>query len=226
LAKYASSEQAKFIVAETVFGMDGDCLDIEPLKQMAQDHNAFVYLDEAHATGLFGENGYGLACGFKEGVVMGTFSKAIGGSGAYIACSNQVKRYLINKCTGFIYSTAPSPAAIGAATAAWKLIPQLNKQRTYIQHLGTTLRQACQGLGLNTGLSSTHIIPIVVGSEENAISLKKHLLNNGLLSSAIRPPTVPPNTARVRITLASTHTEENITRLISALESWKPTAPL
>ena len=226
LEKHANTTQPKFIVAETVFGMDGDALDMTQLVPLAQRHNAFVYLDEAHATGVVGPNGYGLCSGWMKrdgehiGIAMGTFSKALGCSGAYIACSHAMKNYLLNKCTGFIFSTAPSPAVIGSVSAALHLLPSLHDERTKLLKTAQAFREFCHTLGLDTGSSTTHIIPILVGQESNALALKQHLLERGCLVSAIRPPTVPPNTSRIRIALSSRHGADAIRQLQSALTRW------
>jgi 8-amino-7-oxononanoate synthase len=212
----------RFIVAETVFGMDGDVIDMPALAALADEFNAFLYLDEAHATGVMGRDGYGLASGHiaGRGIAMGTFSKAIGVSGAYIACSKVVRDFLVNRCTGFIYSTANSPAVIGAVHAAWKLLPALGQRREVLMQQAQALRTRLQALGFDTGASTTHIVPIIVGGNDEAVALKHWLLQRGLVTSAIRPPTVPPNTARVRIALSSLHGASQIDALVDALAQW------
>lgn len=222
LSKYHHDPRPKFIITETVFGMDGDMIDIAALADLADTFDAFLYLDEAHATGLFGHNGHGLACGWigKRGLAMGTFSKALGTSGAYIACSNTVRDYLINRCSGFIYSTAPSPAVIGAAHAAWQACAQMTIPRTKLLQRAQDLRAHLQALGFNIGLSRTHIIPIIVGEASAALDLKAWLLNKNILVSAIRPPSVPAHTARIRIALSTTHEDTHIKALIDALTHW------
>ncbi|MDP3428118.1 MAG: aminotransferase class I/II-fold pyridoxal phosphate-dependent enzyme, partial [Humidesulfovibrio sp.] len=128
LQKFAGDPRPKFILSETVFGMDGDMADVAGLQALALRSGALLYLDEAHATGVFGANGYGLAEAVDLApttVVMGTLSKALGVSGGYVACSALVRDYLINKAGGFIFSTAPSPLVLGAALCAWELLPGL-----------------------------------------------------------------------------------------------------
>jgi 8-amino-7-oxononanoate synthase len=213
----------RFIVAETVFGMDGDMIDMPALAALADEFDAFLYLDEAHATGVMGRDGYGLASGHiaGRGIAMGTFSKAIGVSGAYIACSNVVRDFLVNRCTGFIYSTANSPAVIGAVHAAWKRLPALAQRREALMQQAQLLRTRLQSLGFDTGASTTHIVPVMVGANDEAVALKHWLHARGILASAIRPPTVPPKTARVRIALSTLHTPAQIYALVSALHDWK-----
>ena len=226
LLKHKDSAQPKFIIAETVFGMDGDEADVPTLKRLALEHQAMLYLDEAHATGVAGPKGYGLCSGQMMhegqsiGIAMGTFSKALGASGAYIACSHAVKDYLLNRCTGFIFSTAPSPGVVGAVSAALSLLPSLQDERDALMQTAADLRHFCHSLGLDTGSSTTHIVPILVGEESRAIALKEHLKASQCLVSAIRPPTVPPNTARIRIALSVRHKQNALDALKAGLSSW------
>lgn len=226
LERDAALPGARFIVSETVFGMDGDRLDMAALAEIADRHAAFVYLDEAHATGVLGPQGHGLAAGWmrggkrSRGVAMGTFSKGIGAAGAYVACSIAVRDYLLSRCGGFIYSTAPSPAVIGAVQAAWEMLPQMEAQRLQLQERAADLRERVRALGYDTGTSQTHIVPLVVGDEARALALQGFLLQRGLLTSAVRPPTVPPGTARVRIALSVSHQPEQVDALLAALAEW------
>lgn len=227
LEAHQHEERPKFIVAETVFGMDGDAIDMAAMAALADEFDVFLYLDEAHATGVMGTHGYGLTSGHMQhdkqarGVAMGTFSKALGASGAYIACSTAVRDYLVNRCTGFIYSTALSPAVIGAVQAAWERLPQMDAERARLMQTAQSLRERVHALGFDTGNSSTHIVPLIVGTEAAALDLKAWLLEHGIVSSAIRPPTVPPHTARIRIALSVTHGETQINALVDALAAWK-----
>lgn len=230
LAKHAESTQPKIIVTETVFGMEGDLLPIHALAEIALLHKAVVYLDEAHATGVWGPQGRGLgALGspaidalktMGHWVVMGTFSKAVGVSGAYIACSEVFKQYLVNRCTGFVYSTAPSPFVIGAVAKALEIIPQMEEQRAALHLAAEQLRTQVHALGFDTGLSNTHIVPLVVGSADACLELKNHLQEAGIRTSAVRPPTVPPNAARVRMALNTGHSTELFGQLLECLNQW------
>lgn len=234
LSKHQESSQPKIIVSETVFGMEGDLLPIEQLAELALQHKAVVYLDEAHATGVWGPEGRGLGAiqhpaidalkTLGHWVIMGTFSKAVGVSGAYIACSEIFKHYLVNRCTGFVYSTAPSPFVIGAVSKALKIIPDLNKERGMLQTAADTLRQRVHELGFDTGLSNTHIVPLLVGNNNACLELKAHLQQAGIRTSAVRPPTVPPNAARVRLALNTGHSQMVYAQLHQALSHWKVSA--
>ncbi|WP_143688782.1 aminotransferase class I/II-fold pyridoxal phosphate-dependent enzyme [Wolbachia endosymbiont of Laodelphax striatellus] len=222
LTKFKNDLRPKFIVTETIFGMDGDIAPIEKIFALSKEHEAFLYLDEAHATGIVGHNGYGLSTSINlqeiPHLILGTFSKALGCFGAYVACSNIVKNYLINKCPGFIYSTSLSPMVIGAAAKAWDLVQHFADQRQALSFKAANLRSNLQNLGFNTGNSVTHIIPIILGDENTVMSAKEKLLKQGLIVSAIRPPTVPPRTSRLRIALNVNHTESNLDYLVHVLQ--------
>ncbi|GAA4325663.1 8-amino-7-oxononanoate synthase [Pigmentiphaga soli] len=208
-----------FIVTESVFSMDGDRVDVARLADLADRHGAFLYLDEAHATGVLGEGGMGLA-GLAPGRVdlaMGTFSKALGSFGAYVAGSQALCDYLVNACSGLIYTTALPPPVLGAIDAALDLIPSLDAERERLAASGRRLRAALQGMGVDTGASSTHIVPAIVGDETRALALSAALEAAGLLAVAIRPPTVPAGTSRLRIALSAAHTEGDLARLLNAL---------
>ncbi|MCQ8895131.1 aminotransferase class I/II-fold pyridoxal phosphate-dependent enzyme [Limnobacter humi] len=230
LNKHRGSEQPKIIVTETVFGMEGDLLLVEELAELALGHRAVVYLDEAHATGVWGPEGRGLGAlqtpaiealkAMGHWVVMGTFSKGVGVSGAYIACSAVLKHYLLNRSTGFVYSTAPSPFVVGAIGKALELIPALEPDRQTLQTNAQALRDMLHAMGFNTGLSNTHIVPVLVGQASHALALKDHLLQLGIRASAIRPPTVPPHTARVRLALNTGHHGLHVHALVEALRHW------
>ncbi len=209
----------RFILTESVFSMDGDRADVARLAALAERYQAFVYLDEAHATGVLGPAGMGLA-GLAPGGVdlaMGTFSKALGGFGAYVAGSRALCDYLVNACSGFIYTTALPPAVLGAMDAALDLVPTLDAERARLAASGERLRLALRGLGVDTGDSSTQIVPAIVGDEARALALAAALEQRGLLAVAIRPPTVPAGTSRLRIALSAAHRDADIDQLIDGL---------
>lgn len=221
LNKYLPLDNPKFIIAETVYGMDGDRLDIKKIVELASQHKALLYLDEAHATGLFGSQGYGLSTevDFKAvvHVIMGTFSKALGGSGAYIACSEIIYQYLMNRCSGFIYSTASSPMIVGAMQKAWNLVPSYQPQVLKMFELAKHFRNKLKQLKYDTGASSTHIIPIIYSEPNKGLELKQKLADNNILVSFIQYPTVPKNQPRLRVALNIHHNKQDIDRLLSFL---------
>lgn len=212
----------KFIVTETLFGMDGDQIEIEEIVLLAKKSASFLYLDEAHATGIIGKTGYGLSTNLDLSniphLIMGTFSKALGGSGGYIACNHLLKNYLVNTCKGFIYTTASSPGVIGAAIKAWQMIPSLSAKREHLKNLGHVLRQELQILGFDIGSSISHIVPIIIKDENLAITIQRTLLQNKIIVSYVRPPTVPPGSSRLRFALNCSHTLEDLQYLIKILK--------
>lgn len=209
------------IVTETVFSMDGDRSDVDALVELANQYNAILYLDDAHAVGVLGRDGMGLAAHRPDvDVVVGTFGKAFGAFGAFVAGSAKLRDYLVNCCPGFIYTTALPPAVIGAIAAALELMPSLEQERQYLSELGDRLRSQLHQLGYATAASSTQIVPIVVGEEQKTLRLSAWLEECGILAIAIRPPTVPPGTARIRIALSAEHTEAHLDQLIYSLKNW------
>lgn len=215
----ANPGELRFIVTESVFSMDGDCADVPALAALAERHAAILYLDEAHATGVLGPQGKGLAAlaPGRVPVVMGTLGKALGSAGAYVAGSRALIDWLINRCTGFIYSTAPAPAALGAVEAALELVPGMDAERARLTQLGDALRAALHVKGINTLASSTQIVPAVVGSETTALEMAQRLRAAGILAVAIRPPTVPPGTARLRFSLAAALSDAQFERLLATV---------
>ncbi|SNR61501.1 8-amino-7-oxononanoate synthase [Humidesulfovibrio mexicanus] len=220
LEQYEDSPLPRVILTESVFGMDGDQADVAALQSLAVRHGALLYVDEAHATGVFGPRGYGLceAVGLAPStVVMGTLSKALGVSGGYIACSRLVRDYLVNKAGGFVFSTAPSPLVLGAALKAWEMLPHMGAERTALLDRAQSLRVALRGMGLDHGASTTHIVPVILGSPERTMAAKQTLANHGILVSAVRPPTVPQGSSRLRLGLSAAHTDQDMARLLAEL---------
>ncbi|MDR3641336.1 MAG: 8-amino-7-oxononanoate synthase [Humidesulfovibrio sp.] len=222
LEKHANEPRPKVILSESVFGMDGDRADVAALQTLARRFGALLYIDEAHATGVFGPRGYGLCEAIDldpATVVMGTMSKALGASGGYVACSRLVRDYLINKAGGFIFSTAPSPLVVGAGLRAWELLPGLDAERKGLLARAEALRQGLLKLGLDPGSSSSHIVPVILVTPERTVATKERLAAQGIIVSAVRPPTVPQGASRLRLGLSATHTDADIARLLEALGS-------
>ena len=211
-----------WIVSETVFSMDGDQSDIDKLIQLANQYGALLYSDDAHALGVLGPKGLGLNYQ-KEGITLGlgTFGKAFGSFGAFIGCSKTMKEYLINFCSGFIYTTALPPGVIGAVDAALGLIPRMETERTTLLENVQYLKASLSNLGYNPGASESQIIPVVIGSEKETVDLSNYLETKGFWASAIRPPTVEKGASRIRLTLTAKHTRSQIDDLISAFTEWK-----
>jgi len=205
------------IVTETVFSMDGDRCDLDGLIEIAGQHGAMLMVDEAHATGALGAKGMGLACGREIDLIMGTFGKGLGSYGAYVACSAEMREYLINFCPGFIYSTALPPPVLGSIAAALDLVPGMERERLHLQQLAGYLREGLQGMGLATGESTTQIVPVILGEDQETLAVSQWLREQGMLASAIRPPTVERGRARLRLTLSCQHTKEQVDRLLRAI---------
>lgn len=222
----AQTEKNAFciIVSESVFGMDGDCADLAALGSLAQKYKALLYIDEAHATGVWGKNGFGFTvdCPFAIDVSMGTFGKALGSFGAYVACASKLRDYLVQKCGGLIYSTALPPAVLGSIAAALDLIPQMEPERLHLRALSARLRAALKNQGWDCGASVTQIVPVIVGEEKSATDISADLRTKGFLVPAIRPPTVPPRGSRVRISVSAAHEDADIDALIAAMAALAP----
>lgn len=206
------------IVTETVFSMDGDRSDVSALARLAQNHGAILYLDDAHALGVLGQGGMGLAA-HQDGIdiVVGTFGKAFGAFGAFVTCSAKLREYLINCCPGFIYTTALPPAVIGAIAAALDLMPHLDSDRLALSQSADKFRSQLQQLGYETGASSTHIVPLYIGNERETLQRSQALEAAGILAIAIRPPTVAVGTSRIRFALSSQHQPEHLDQLVQTL---------
>lgn len=215
LAKHGDGP--RLIVTETVFSMDGDLPDLGRLAAIADTWDALLYVDEAHATGVLGSNGFGLSVDHHADVSMGTFSKGLGCFGAYVAGSRALKDYLINRASGFIYATALPPAVIGAMDAALDLVPTLDAERARLQAMAAKARTRWQAAGLDTGASATQIVPVMLGDEHRTLRVARALEEKGFLGIAIRPPTVPPGTSRIRFAFSAAHTDEDVERLIEAV---------
>lgn len=218
MEKHCDGKRPVFILTETVFSMDGDVADLARLNGLAKKFGAMLIVDEAHATGVMGQSGAGLAAQYPDiAMVMGTFSKALGGFGAYIACSKTMRDYLVNRCAGLIYSTALPPAALGAIDAALDIAPKMEKERVHLQDLAAQLRKTLDGLGLNYGASQSQIVPAVTGGTEKTLRLADALEQRGFLGVAIRPPSVPAGESRIRFSLSAAHDENDVARLSDAL---------
>lgn len=217
-----SSYNRIWVVSETVFSMDGDRANTAKLEALAEEHDALLYLDDAHAVGVWGKDGLGLNTG-RNGIhlSLGTFGKSFGAFGAYVACSQKMRDYLVNFCPGFIYTTALPPGVIGAIDAALELVPSMIDER---ETLVSNIEYVCtelQKMGFNTGTSDTQIIPLIIGSESETLELASYLEEHSILALAIRPPTVEQNASRIRLTITAMHTREEVDHLLKVLSKWR-----
>ena len=219
----------RFIVTESVFSMDGDRADLAGLAELADRYDAFLYVDEAHATGVLGPKGAGLTAALpgRIDLVMGTFGKALGGFGAYVAGSRVLCEMLVNRCSGLVYATALPPAVLGAIDAALELVPDMDQERLHLHAQAGRLRAACAAAGIDTGASTTQIVPALVGGDEPTLAAARALEAAGILGVAIRPPTVPAGAARIRFALSAAHTATDIDALIAAaIPILRPDSPV
>jgi 8-amino-7-oxononanoate synthase len=217
LEKHGQDKGQKFILTESVFSMDGDRADLKGLCDLADKFDAFLYVDEAHATGVLGPQGMGLSGNVpgRVDLVMGTFSKALGSFGGYVACSKILKEYLINRASGFVYSTSLPPGVLGAIDAALDLVPDMDSQRSKLHHHAARLRDALNAHGIETCNSSTQIVPAVLGGVAETMDAASLLEDAGILGIAIRLPTVAKDTARIRFALSAAHSNEDIEKVLA-----------
>ena len=206
------------IVTESVFSVDGDKCDIDSLVDLSEEFGAILIVDEAHATGVIGKRGMGLTCGKKVDITIGTFGKACGSFGAYIACSEEIRSFLINCCSGFIYTTAIPPSVVGSIDAALDIIPTMDNERRDIKNKSGFLRSSLKSIGFSTGESTSHIIPVIMGDEECALNTAEYLEENGILAVAIRPPTVPEGKSRIRLAVSALHGWKHLKHVAKTFE--------
>lgn len=213
-----ATEKKRIIIVESLYSMDGDFAPLPALFDLAQRHGALLYVDDAHALGVWGEDGQGLAAGHwgRADFSVGTCGKALGLEGAFVATSSRVKKYLIHNARTFVFSTAPLPAIASAAVAAIRLARTLAGERQRIAEVATFLRAELKRLGYSTLASSSQIIPLLCASERDALEKARRLVEAGFYVKAIRPPTVKES--RIRISVNSGITLDTARRFITALE--------
>jgi 8-amino-7-oxononanoate synthase len=215
----------KLIVTETIFSMDGDEAPLNGIVELAEKYGAMVMVDEAHATGIFGSTGAGIVAklGLDERVAvqMGTLGKALGGFGAYVAGSRALRELLINRCRSFIFTTSLPPAIMAMAMAAIDLVQQEPERREALWNNCRILSAGLRELGFSSGSGKSPILPLVIGDAGKCMQFSERLLEKGIFAQGIRPPTVPPGTSRLRITLMATHTRSQIDRALKAFQEIK-----
>jgi len=223
LRKYSKDFDTIFVVTESVFSMDGDYPDLKNLVQLKNIFPFILILDEAHGTGVFGKNGSGLAEEMgvlsEVDILVGTFGKALASMGAYVLANNSsIINYLTNVAGEYIYSTFLAPSQVGAAHEAIKLLKNFDKQREKIRKLSKYFRNS---LEQNSSSYESPIIPVLIEDPKKTIILRDRLLEKGILVGAVRPPTVPGKTSRLRISLHSGVEKTLVDELLSFLNTWK-----
>jgi len=210
------------IVTDGLFSMDGDLAPLPELWRLAQNYEAELYIDDAHGTGVMGLHGRGTAEHFGLDAdlpfQMGTLGKAFGSSGAYLAGSSTLIHYLINTSRSFIFTTAPTPSSAAAVTAALRVMQREPERRARLWANRERLFSGLMQMGFRLSRSVSPIMPILVGNAETAISFAEHLFAESVYAPAIRPPTVPDNTSRIRVTVTSEHTSNHIDHALTAFQ--------
>ncbi len=223
-ARVANSSAENILIAtDGVFSMDGDVAPIQPIVDVAKSINALVMVDDAHGLGVVGKSGKGVI--EEQGInpadidlLIGTLGKGFGTAGAFVAGNEDMIEYLIQRARTYIYTTA-MPAAVAMATLkSIDLIESESWRREHLQNLIAKFRRGAEQLGLQLVDSHTPIQPIIIGDAAAAVNLSSLLKEQGIIVTAIRPPTVPKGTSRLRVTFSASHSEENVEQLLTALE--------
>jgi 8-amino-7-oxononanoate synthase len=224
-SRLASAPAGEWLVAtDGVFSMDGDIAPLEKLAGVATHHDAWLMVDDAHGLGVTGPGGRGTVAqagldASQVPVLMGTLGKAVGTFGAFVAGSEELIETLIQEARTYIYTTAPPPALASATRVALQLVQQEDWRREQLQALVKRFRHGARQLGLELCDSHTPIQPLITGAAAEALRLSEALREQGVLITAIRPPTVADGKSRLRITFSAAHTEQQIDRLLAALET-------
>ena len=218
----AKDARRRLIVTDSLFSMDGDAAPLAELFALAARSGSMLLIDEAHATGVYGARGRGLCeeAGLDAAahVRVGTLSKAMGSQGGFVAGSEALCDWIRNTARPQLFSTALTPGACGAALESLRLIHHEPQRRERVRRLARHLRTELQAAGWTpTGAADCPIVPLIIGEPQAAVSLSQELLRQGFLVPAIRPPTVPRGTSRLRISLTADHTDEDIRRCVEAI---------
>lgn len=212
----------RLIVTDSVFSMDGDIAPLPEITALAEEFEAVVMVDDAHATGVLGRRGAGAADHFRlEGkipVQVGTLSKALGSFGAFVAGSRELIDFLRNRARSFIFSTALPPAAIGAAIAAIKVVENNPEIRERLWANARYLRAGLNKLGYRVLAGESPIIPVLIGDDKKTMQMAGSLLEKGVFAPGIRPPTVPPGTSRIRVAVMAAHSLNGLDEALAAFE--------
>ena len=226
LLKHEGKYETLFVVTESVFSMDGDYPDLNRLVELKRKNPFVLVLDEAHATGVYGKTGGGLAQAMnvleEVDILVGTLGKSLASAGAYVLTASQaVVQTLTNVAGEYIYSTFLTPAQAGAATSAIGVIQNYADKRKYIKTLSKNFRRRLSEIGFKSNDFDSPIVPIVVGDASGTLKLRDLFCENGISVGAVRPPTVPNGTSRLRVSLHSGVTESQLEEFIDVLRQWK-----
>jgi glycine C-acetyltransferase/8-amino-7-oxononanoate synthase len=206
--------RGSLIVTDGVFSMDGDVAPLAEIVELARDYDARVMVDDAHGTGTIGPDGRGsvAAAGLEEevDVLVGTLGKSLGSYGAYVCCDKPMAKYLVNSARTLIFSTALAPPQVAAAMAALELLREEPRRVERLQRNARILREALAEDGLPTGGGDTPIVPVIVGEADDTVAASERALERGVFAQAIRPPTVPEGSSRMRLTVMASHTKSEL----------------
>ncbi len=220
LGRHRREPGAKLIVTESLFSMEGDLAPLADLLALARKHGAELIIDEAHAVGVFGPEGRGLA--FEAGIarevlaVVHTCGKALGSAGAFVCANREVKQFLVNRARTFVFSTAAPPYLAQQIRAALAMARAMEAERAHLRSIAGTLRDGLRAEGFDVGPSASQIVPLVAGTSEAALGWAESLREDGFFVRAIRPPTVPDGSARLRLSLTANLSREDVDRLLRA----------
>ena len=222
LLKDASGYQRRWIITDGIFSMDGDIAPLPDIYDLARQYDARLIVDDAHGLGVLGKKGSGTVeyFGLSENqdiIQTGTLSKAVGGLGGYVAASKNVVEILINQARSFIFSTGLPPATLAAATTAVDIIRSCVSLRQNLLKNAQNLQNALHQNGFDFLLNETQIIPLIIGPAKRALHFSEVLFEHGVYAPAIRPPTVPEGTSRLRMSVIASHTENDMQKVIQAL---------
>jgi 8-amino-7-oxononanoate synthase len=220
--KKAEGQRRKLIITDSVFSMDGDLAPLRSIVELKEKYGAVLMIDEAHGSGIFGKNGRGLAeflsVSEQIEINMGTLGKAFGCFGAYVSGQKVLIDYLRNKARSLIFTTGLPPAIVASIQAAIKIVQQENWRQTELLDKAAMVREQLTLAGFNLMNSESQIIPILIGDNAAALEFSKRLFNVNILAMAVRPPTVPVNSARLRLTVMATHNKEELTWAVEQIK--------
>ncbi len=213
-------EQAKFIITESVFSMDGDLAPLDKICEVARQFNAFLIVDEAHALGIYGQSGAGISnsLNIKPDLIIGTLGKSFASYGGFVACSQAIKDFLINKARTFIFSTSLPPANVASAFAAIRINQKHNLGKILLDN-AAYFRNKLATAGISTMKSCSQIVPVLIGDNEKAVSISKSFKDIGIYVKAITPPAVPTGTTRLRFSITTAHSKKNLKFVAESLNS-------
>jgi glycine C-acetyltransferase/8-amino-7-oxononanoate synthase len=221
LLRRRTTDRPTLIITEGVFSMDGDLAPLPDLVSLAERYGATVYVDDAHGTGIMGATGRGTVeyFGLERRIPfhMGTLSKALGSHGAFLVGPNDLVQYMINVTRPFIFATALPPAVAAASSAALTVIDQEPERRARLWSNRQRFFDGLKNLGLSLTPTNSPILPVLIGDAAAASTFAEHLLALGVYATAIRPPTVPDGTSRIRFTVTSEHTTDQIEEALNTL---------